>query len=430
VESSRLQAEAQFRATIDHMQQEIDRLESDNRVALLHAVSQAKLISMSQNDLETALAQIRSIEISQMSMHDNVMKLSLQKRDLQEEVLKLKSEQKNSSIDSMAQESLAATFEQACTYIRDLGSDQECSITNFKLAIQQMQEDVMLLEVEKRNALAQVSSQAILIATSQSDLEEARLRISQISGYQHEAIDSRSIIALLEERSEKLTLENHDTSERVKSLAGHMEITLRDLEQARLQIADLECRLRSSAMESSTIEQMQEVINSLEREKQTALAESERVREDAAAKEMKSFASFYAFQRLSLQNQSSKLGKCHIQIFAPVSIDPNETCAAQPRRSARYRTQGVISEIGIRSRRQCHALSIIFPVDSDSHRHLLYAYFMISWAQFVIVSKFHRQAMSIQNFRFKNRTTYFILRMRRNFLVSKFFTIWKANSQV
>jgi hypothetical protein len=412
------------------MQQEIGRLEYDNRIALLHAVSQAKLISVAQNDLDTALYQIRSIESSQLSLHDKVMELSIQKQELQEEILKMKAENNNNnvSIDSMAQASLAATFEKACAYIRDLGSDQECAMSNFKMTMQQMQEDVILLEVEKRNALSQVASQAHLMAAFRSDLENARLRISELAGHQHEAIGSRSIIALLQEKAEKLTTENNHASERAASLASLMEIATHDLKEARLRVADLECQLHDATVKSSTIEKMQEVINTLEREKHDALTDSERIREDAAAKEIKSFASFYALQRLSLQSQSTKMSKCHIQNFSQ-NIDPNERAASQHRKNARvYRTQGVISEIGIRSRRQCHALSIIVPADSDGHRHLIYAYFMIAWAQFVTASKFHRQKMSIQTFRFKNRSTYFIVNMRRKFLVSKFFIIWKANS--
>jgi hypothetical protein len=332
------------------MQQEIGRLEADIKTSALFAVSQAKLISLTQNDLQTALFQVRSIERSQLGTHDSFMKMSLQNQELQEKVNQFKAEHNTTAIDLMAQASLAATFEQACTYIRDMGTDQECTVATFKVAMLQMQEDIDALEVEKRDALVQIASQSNLIATAQSDLEEAHSRISDLARHQHEAIDSRSIIALLQEKAEKLSLENDDASERAASFASLLEIATRDLEQARLRAEDLESRLHDVTIESSTIEQMHEIIKTLEQDKQAALTDSERIREDAAAKELKSFASFYALQRLSLQNQSSKMGKCHIQNFS-LNIGVNQELPTQQHPNARYRTQGVISEIGIRCRR-------------------------------------------------------------------------------
>jgi hypothetical protein len=211
-----------------------------------------------------------------------------------------------------------------------------------------------------------------------------------------------------------------------------MEVTRLSLEKSRRRIAELECQNVDVTMLSHDTEQLQKSISTLQLEKQSALADLERLREETAAKDLKSYARFYALQRLSLQNQSAKMEKCQIANFS-VNIDPKHglsTLAKRQHSNARFQTQGVLSEIGIRSRRQCHALSIMVPAESESHRHFIYAYFMIAWAQFVTASKFHRKKTSIQTFRVKNRSTYFILKMRRKFLVAQFFTIWKANSAI
>jgi hypothetical protein len=281
--------------------------------------------------------------------------------------------------------------------------------------------------MENSRALAQVESQASVIETARSDLEEARLRISHLVNQQNENSDSKSIIALLQERSEELALEKDDALDRAVFVANEMDHVKRDLMQARSQIAHLEREQHNTEMNFSGMDQMQKVIDELEREKQNALANLERIREDAAAKELKTFASFYALQRLSLQTRSSTMKNLQSQFFS-VNIEPKPIPAAQADQRTRYRTQGIISEVGVRSRRQCHALSLIVPVDSSSYRHLIYAYFMIAWAQFVIASKFHRQNISIQAFRLKNRSTHIIFKLRRNFIVAKFFLIWKANS--
>jgi hypothetical protein len=365
-----------------------------------------------------------------VSLQNDIRHLELQKQALQGDVEKFKSEQSIAAIDVLAKANLAATFEQACAYIRDLGSDQEFAMNNFKAALQQMQEHIDLLEVEKRTALAQVASQTTLIETVRSDLENARLQISELVSDKHDIADSKSVMALLQDKTQKLTEEKNDALERVASLVNLMEVARLSLQESRIQIADLERQNRDTTSVSHDAEQMKKLISSLELEKRSALEELECIREESAAKELKSFARFYALQRLSLQSQSAKMDKCHIQTFSE-NIDPKHELLPQRSQSnARYQTQGVISEIGVRSRRRCHALSILVPADSESHRYLIYAYFMIAWAQFVTASKFHRMKISIQTFRFKNRMTYFIIRIRRNFVLAKFFTIWKANSAI
>ena len=376
--SSQAHTEAQFRAKINQMQEVISRLEVEKRVALAHAVSQARLISTAQNDLEQAQVQIKSIESSQQdatsrfaaSIHqlqEEIGRSKLESQVLQQHVSKLEAEHTNASINAVSQARLIATLEQACTHIRDVGSDQEL-ITKVRESLQQMQEDISVLELEKRNALMQVTSQATLIATAQSDLEQAQLRISELENQQ-----------------------------------------------------------RSTVADSNAIEQMQKDVSRLQLEKDIALADLERIRVESAAKELKSYARFYATQRLSLQTQASKIGKCQVQNFS-LHVDSEHTPTTRPLKTTRYRTQGILSEIGIRSRRQCHALSLFFPVDSRSHQYFILTYFMIAWAQFVTASKFHRQTTSIQVFRVRNRSTYFILKIRRKILVTKVFTIWKANS--
>jgi len=430
MESSRSHAESQFRATVDQMQQEIGRLELGRKESLAHAVSQARLISMSQNDLEQVQSQIRFFESNEVNMRESMRTVELQNQALEAEIMKLKEEHSHDRIDAIAKTHLAATFEQACTYIRDLGSDQEISMANFKAALQQMQGSIDSLEVEKRNALAQIASQATLIATAHNDLENTRLQMSELVSDKHDAADSGSIIALLQDKADKLTMEKNDALERTASLVHLMEVTRLSLEKSRRRIAELESQNVDVTMLSHDTEQLQKTISTLQLEKQSALADLERLREETAAKDLKSYARFYALQRLSLQNQSAKMEKCHIENFS-VNIDPKHALSTQRQHSnARFQTQGVLSEIGIRSRRQCHALSIMVPAESESHRHFIYAYFMIAWAQFVTASKFHRKKMSIQTFRVKNRSTYFILKMRRKFLVAQFFTIWKANSAI
>ena len=427
MESSRAHAESQHRATIDQMHEVICGLQSEVKESFLLSGVQSRLVSTCQLDLEHSQSKLRSFESSQNILQENFWRLGLQNHELQEENMKLNTEKKNSSIDSVAQACLAATFEQACMHIRDLGSDQECAMTNFKEVVEQMQRNIIFLEMEKSRALAQVESQASMIETAQSNLEEARLRISHLVNQQNENSDSKSIIALLQERSKELALEKDDALDRAVFVAHEMDTVKRDLMQARSQIAYLEREQHNTEMDFSAMDQMQKVINELEREKQNSLANLERIREDAAAKELKTFASFYALQRLSLQTRSSTMKNLQSQFFS-VNIEPKSLPAAQADQRTRYRTQGIISEVGVRSRRQCHALSMIVPADSSSYRHLIYAYYMIAWAQFVIASKFHRQNISIQAFRLKNRSTYIISKLRRNFIVAKLFLIWKANS--
>jgi hypothetical protein len=427
-ESNRLHAEAQHRATIDQLQQEIGRLKWEKSESLTHAVSQARLISVSQNDLEQAQDRITFYEVNSMGLQNQLHALERENQALQVDISKLKAEQTHR--DTMARANVASTFEQAFTYINELGSDQESTMQNFRAALQQMQGQIDLLEVEKRSALAQVGSQTNLIATTRSDLENARLQICELVNHRHEAAGSESIIGLLQDKAQTLTAEKNDALARVASLVDLLEVARLSSEQSRLRVEDLERRERDVCLLSNEAERMQKQISTLELEKQSALAELECIREEAATKELKSFASFYALQRLSLQSQSAKMSKCHFHNFSE-SIEPEHKCSAKCfKGDARYQTQGVISEVGIRSRRRCHALSMLVPADSDSYRYLIYAYFMIAWAQFVTASKFHRMKMSIQTFRFKNRYTCFIIRIRRNFLLAKFFTIWKASSTI
>jgi len=436
--SSRVHSEIQFRATIEHMQEVISKLEAENSGALVHAVSQARLISRTQNDLEQAQAQNRSMESSQhdatsrfvatmQQLQEELSRSKLERQVLQEQISKLEAEQKSASLNAASQSRLIASFEQSCAHTRDVEGDQEL-LTNFRVSLQQMQEDISLLELEKRNALTLVTSQATLMATARNDLELARQRIAELEGMKQEVAESKAIIGLLQGKADKLAIEKRESAERASSQATLFANTRSDLDQARLRIAELEHHQRNSEADSNAIVELQkENISRLQLEKDVALADSERVRVESAAKELKSYASFYAMQRLSLQTQASKMEKCHAQRFS-LHIDSKHSPIAQPLRNTRYRTQGLLSEVGIRSRRQCHALSIFFPLDSLSHRYFVLTYFMIAWAQFVTASKFHRHQTSIQVFRVKNRSTYFILKIRRKFVVAKFFTIWKANS--
>ena len=110
-------------------------------------------------------------------------------------------------------------------------------------------------------------------------------------------------------------------------VAHEMDTVKRDLMQARSQIAYLEREQHNTEMDFSAMDQMQKVINELEREKQNSLANLERIREDAAAKELKTFASFYALQRLSLQTRSSTVKNLQSQFFS-VNIEPKSLPAA------------------------------------------------------------------------------------------------------
>jgi chromosome segregation ATPase len=420
MESSQSHAETLLRAAQianDQMQQEISRLEVDKKLSLSNSIFQSRSSALVQHELDFARSKISIFDGIQSRFQDEVARLTSQRDSLQNQVTELQRQQQCNPIDAVAQAGLAATFDQACIYIRDLANDKESAMSNFKSIIQQMQENTNRLEVEKCNALSQVSSQANFIAITQSDLEQSQLRISELVRRQQEATDSQSLIALLEERAERLTIEKNDALKLVASHADLVDTSRIALEKAQFRIADLELREKDCAVDSNSLKQLREELNTLKLEKDMAIADAAQTREDAAAQELK------------LQNLSSKLSKCRMQMFS-LHVNPIHPNVIQPCNKKRYRIHGLLSEIGVRRRRQCHALSIFFQEDSQSFRFLTFAHFMIAWAQFVTISKFHRQNRGIENFRYKNRSTYFILKIRRNFVVSKFFFVWKANSVV
>ena len=59
-------------------------------------------------------------------------------------------------------------------------------MANFKEVVERMQRSIIFLEMENSRALAQVESQASVIETARSDLEEARLRISNLVNQQND----------------------------------------------------------------------------------------------------------------------------------------------------------------------------------------------------------------------------------------------------